>query len=494
MKLNSIRFKISVLYVSILGAILIIYSIILYLGLRHTLYVIIDDGLKMKVQNINTTIESYLDQLGYDQNSVAFAIKRVVRFEGEHPEKHKIELLENKWQEQVHKLDLVEDYINFIDNEGKSIIDSNDIQFKLILPIDKNIIKKTLKSGYLLSNIRTRDDILRMISMRLSFRGKGEYIIQVGTSLKHASHILRERLILISIIIPIILFIAGFIGQLFASKMLKPVFEITKTARNITHENLNARVKAEQIDIEMRYLVDAFNDMIDRLERSFNFIIEFSTYIAHELKTPLAIIIGESEVSLRREQEIEEYKRVIKVTIEEADRMLKIINDLLLLARLDNCTDAFNFEQIDLSEFIKEIFEQTKILAAKKGINVTNKMPDNRIIISADRLHLRRLFFNIIDNAIKFTSQNGSINITTRSNNNTVKVTISDTGCGIKKEDIPKIFQRFFRADQTESTGQQGAGLGLNIALSIAKIHNGRIYMESEWGNGSSFTVELPIC
>ena len=149
----------------------------------------------------------------------------------------------------------------------------------------------------------------------------------------------------------------GFFGRVFASRILRPIVEITKTAKKITHEDLHSRVEAKHVDEEMKYLVDAFNDMISRLEQSFRYIAEFSSHVAHDLKTPLAIIRGESDIALRKDRTPEEYKRAIMVVLGESERMLRVIEDLLLLTRLDYRPEIFKFERINLAEFLWEISE-----------------------------------------------------------------------------------------------------------------------------------------
>ncbi|MBU1124428.1 MAG: HAMP domain-containing histidine kinase, partial [Candidatus Omnitrophica bacterium] len=333
---------------------------------------------------------------------------------------------------------------------------------------------------------------LRIIAIPF-LQGDTYYIIQIATSLKPVIHLLQVRLLHIVISIPIILLGASFLGGLFAARILRPVVEITKTASKITHEDLSARVKAEHVDEEMRYLVQSFNDMISRLEQTFNYISEFSSHVAHDLKTPLAIIRGEADVVLRKERGKEEYKRVIMVILEETQSMSKVIDDLLLLTRLDYRPEFFKFERFDIIEFLTEIFEQSKLLASRRGITVEVSFPKAEITVNADRVHLRRLFFNILDNAIKFSRESSSIVITATQKDNKVCVAIEDSGVGIVEQDLPKIFDRYFRAQSSDLQEVSGTGLGLHIAQSIAKVHQGIIQVQSTPEKGSVFTVILPL-
>jgi len=302
-----------------------------------------------------------------------------------------------------------------------------------------------------------------------------------------------NKLLFILVPIPLTLLFGYIIGQMIVGKILKPIKEITDTANNITHEDLSLRVKADNVDEELRCLIEAFDGMVSRLGESFEYITDSSSYIAHELKTPIAIIRGESEFALKKEREKDEYKRVIDVNLQEAKRMLKIIEDLLLLTKMNYQPDVLKLEQIDLTQFIKIIYEQAKILASKKNIMVNIDIPEGAGVVNADELHLRRLFFNLIDNAIKFTPANGNIRISLKYEKQKAAVSIADTGIGIGEENLPKLFDKFFRIEGKVKDSSPSSGLGLSIAQSIVKLHKGEIAITSELGKGSIFTVLLPL-
>ncbi|MBU4129114.1 HAMP domain-containing histidine kinase [bacterium] len=466
MRFNSIKFKISILYTAILGVILIIYSGILFLSLHYTLYHDLDQELRVKAQEIGKMIGSYLDVLGDDPQSFILAVKRVINLEG------------------------ADDYINFLGPRGEFVINSSNMPPELSHLFSKGI--KRRRDGVLFENIRFDRRNLRVITVPFTYRDQTGFIIQVGTSLKPIIHILQSRLLYIAVTIPVILVFAMFLGRLLVTRILQPVVEITKAAQDITYEDLSTRVKAKDVDVEMRCLVDAFNEMISRLEKSFEYIAEFSSQVAHELKTPLAIIRGESEIALRRERDPEEYKEVIRGNLEEVQRMLKTVEDLLLLTRLDYRPENFKFEQFDLLKFFSEIYEQSKILASAKNITANISMPESPIDIKGNRLHLRRALFNLIDNALKFTPQNGKIDMALRCEDGKATISISDTGVGIAEEDLPKIFDRFFHKDRTGEDIEPGNGLGLSIAQSVAQLHRGDIKVKSLLGKGSTFTITLP--
>ena len=374
---------------------------------------------------------------------------------------------------------------------GKSVIKSGNLQSGLLV-LSPEEMEDISQGDPVFKNIKFEKRNLRVIGTPFFYGEDKKFIIQIGTSLKPVIHLLQVRLMHIAISIPIILVLASFFGRLFSSRILRPVAEITSTARNITHEDLSLRVKTEHVDQEMKYLVDAFNNMISRLEKSFKYIAEFSSHVAHELKTPLAIIRGEADIALRKGRSPEEYKRVIKVNLEEAERMFKVIEDLLLLTKLDYRPEFFKFEVFNLTDFFEEIYEQSKILASQKDIQVSINMPEDKVLMKGDRLHLRRLFFNLIDNSIKFTPKDGKIKLNIRNEDRKVIVDISDTGIGIIEENLPKIFDKFFHIDKTSDQISHSAGLGLSIADSIVRFHQGNISVKSIPEKGSTFTVSLP--
>jgi len=275
--------------------------------------------------------------------------------------------------------------------------------------------------------------------------------------------------------------------------IMKPVKKIAEIAEQITHEDLSARVDIKQTGAETKYLIFSFNDMISRLESSFKYIVESNSYIAHELKTPIAIIRGEAEIALKKERDNEEYKKVIGIALDESKKMLKTIEDLLLLTKMTYRPEFLNFEAIDLSQFLNDIHEQSKILTVEKNISVDINVPEVSERIKGDEISLRRLFFNIIDNAIKFTPQNGQIKINIKYKKRKAIVSISDTGMGIAEKDIPKLFDKFFRANKEKNRYTSGSGLGLPIAQSIAELHKANITVNSTLGKGSTFIVTLPI-
>jgi two-component system heavy metal sensor histidine kinase CusS len=494
---NSIKFKVSVLYTVFLGGILFAFCTALYFLLSIYFYQDIDIRLKVKAQETISTIRAYVDIVGDKPGSLDFAVRKTFFYEADFPisifDTGKVKRLENKWQERADVMGLSDSYVAFISPEKDHVIVTKNFPSRL-LQVFLQIKKLPERPGQVLfSNVVYKGDEIRVITASyLTFDGQ-RHIIHIGTSQRHVDLLLNRLAHFMTIGVPVILLMTSFVGLFLVNRILSPIEEIAKTASQITHEDLSARIKTRHLDSEVKYVVESFNDMIIRLERSFVHINDFSSHVAHELKTPLAIIKGESEVILSRERTVEEYKTAIGITLEEANRMRTTIEDLLLLAKLDYQPEIFRFESFDFTDFFFEICEQARMLASKRKLTIKVSMPEKKVFFKGDKLHLRRLFFNLIDNALKFTPSPGQITLSLVFNEKNIIATVTDSGIGIPEENLSKVFERFYHADhRSEADAIASSGLGLSIVQSIVKIHNGSIRVTSKVRQGTSFQITFP--
>jgi heavy metal sensor kinase len=270
------------------------------------------------------------------------------------------------------------------------------------------------------------------------------------------------------------------------------VKKIIEAAKKITAEDLSHRIESIGSKDEIGELAETFNDMISRIERSFKQIKQFSSDTSHELKTPLAAIRGEIEVALRKERGREEYKKILKSALEEIDKLQKIIDNLLLLAQMDSQNIKLSFKEIQLDEILLEAFEEIETLAKKKKLSLILKKID-QTGMKGDEILIKRLFVNLIDNAIKYTQEGGKVEIALEKEGDSAKFTVEDTGIGIPENRLPYIFDRFYRVDKARSRETGGCGLGLALAKWIAETHKGKIEVKSKVGEGSIFVVSFPL-
>jgi len=230
------------------------------------------------------------------------------------------------------------------------------------------------------------------------------------------------------------------------------------------------------------------------LEEAFRRVKQFSGDASHELRTPLTILKGETEVGLRWAKQPDEFRKILESSMEEIDRMSRIIDDLLLLAKSESGQKPLAIKELSLSDLLQELYLQGRTLAEAKGIEVLlHPNVTEEIRIRGDELRLRQVFLNLITNAIKYTPDHGRVEISLDVAGDEVVVTVSDTGVGIAPEHLPHIFERFYRIDSARNRQDGGTGLGLAIVQSFVKAHQGRIEVNSLPGQGSSFAIFLPV-
>ena len=298
------------------------------------------------------------------------------------------------------------------------------------------------------------------------------------------------RVIIIYSALAVVL-LAGVGGMFLANRTLKPVDHITDIAREIGEGDLSRRINIQSED-ELGRLASTLNRMIARLEEAFQKQRQFAADASHELRTPLAIIQAESSLALDKKRTQVEYRRSLDLVSQEVTYMSEIIGKLLLLARNDAGIEPLNLQEVNVKDLFTELSSDVEALAQEKGV-AFNLGPMDNLTVKGDRFRLRQLFLNILDNAIRYTPSGGTVSSLLVRKNGSALVSISDTGMGIPAEELPFIFDRFYRVDKARSRPDGGLGLGLAIASSIAKLHGGGIEVESQVGKGSTFQITLPL-
>ena len=332
---------------------------------------------------------------------------------------------------------------------------------------------------------------VRVLTWPVIKAGRVISLVQVGMSRENVYATQRRFLLALAAVLPIALLLAGGGGWMLARRALRPVDRMTETARRISAEHLTGRVVETGAGDELDRLGQTLNAMLGRLDAAFQEMRQFTADASHELQTPLTILKGEMEVALRSPRSPEEYQRILKSALEEIDRIARLVDGLLLLARADAGVLRMDRRPADLAQLVEEVYGQTRILAEARSVNL-RLGPVDPISVQGDYAHLRRLLLNLVDNAVKYTPPGGHVTISLQPSGGWASIRVGDTGMGIPPEDQARIFQRFYRSAEARSRGEGGAGLGLCIARSIAEAHGGRIEVESATGRGSTFTVLLP--
>jgi heavy metal sensor kinase len=288
-----------------------------------------------------------------------------------------------------------------------------------------------------------------------------------------------------------VVILAGLGGLFLASRVLKPVEQITKTAQEIEESDLSRRITVKNDD-ELGRLASTLNDMIGRLEAAFSRQRQFTADASHELRTPLAIMQAEATLALSKERSEADYRKSLETISQESAYMSSVIGKLLFLARSDAGKEQLNFEDVELKELITQLSTNVEALAADKGIKFSVDAPEN-LLVYGDKVKIRQLFINILENAVRYTPEGGYISVSILKKDKNAVIAISDTGIGIPAEHLPHIFERFYRVDKARSRADGGVGLGLAIAKYIADSHNGKIEVASQIGKGTTFTITLPL-
>jgi heavy metal sensor kinase len=280
-----------------------------------------------------------------------------------------------------------------------------------------------------------------------------------------------------------------FLSWTIVRRALVPLHTMTRTALAIAQGDFAARVDPESRDSELDRLANAFNTMLNRIESFVRELTEMNDGLAHDLRTVLARIRLAADRLLASRPMSEEQETLAVSILEESDRLLDMLNTIMDLSEMNTGITHVRATEVDLAELLSELCEFFEITAKEKNVSLRLRTED-ATLVSGETTRLRRAFANILDNALKYSHDGGSIDVHVRPNGEFVRVTIADTGSGIPDSAIPFIFDRFFRADQSRSS--QGHGLGLSLAKAIVAIHGGVIDVQSKEGSGSIFTVSLP--
>lgn len=323
----------------------------------------------------------------------------------------------------------------------------------------------------------------------------GSYVLIVFQSLHRQDELLETLSETFALVIPLAVLLASAGGYFLARRSLSPVVAMSTQAGRIGAENLHERLAVKNARDELGHLAGSFNQLLDRLDRSFEQQRRFVADASHELRTPVAILYGESDVALSQSaRSPEEYRESLGILRAESKRLKHIVEDLFTLARADAGQHPLVLTDFYLDELVAECVRNFRALASAREISLTCDVP-GELLVRADEGLIRRLVVNLLDNAVKYTPRGGAVTVRCERRDTNYVMSIQDTGQGIPGELQPKIFERFFRVDKVRSrteTDGGGAGLGLAISSWIAQAHGGRVELTRSGPEGSTFTVVLP--
>jgi two-component system OmpR family sensor kinase len=339
-------------------------------------------------------------------------------------------------------------------------------------------------------DIHTDLETIRLRNETVSVPG-GNYLLFVGTSMQPLEDTTRSFLQAFSWLLPSGVLLAALASWFMAGKALEPVAALGKAASEIVVSRLDRRLPVQGTNDELDQLAIQFNETLARLEKAVDEMKQFTASISHELRTPLAILRGEAEVALMQTHTPEQYRRVLASQLEEFEKLTRMINQLLTLARAESGEVEMVREPVNVSTMVQTLTEDLEPVAASKQVKLTCSC-DRNVTVSGDSGWIERIVLNLLDNAIKFTRPGGHVRVSVSNRGPTATLEVEDDGIGIPSEAIPHIFERFYRSDPSRSNRSGGAGLGLSLVKWAVDQHRGSIEVESTAGSGSRFRVHLP--
>ena len=361
------------------------------------------------------------------------------------------------------------------------------------VPLDQRAVLRARDGRQSVQTVTTHDaraDVYRVQTMPLRKDGR-MLVLQCGF-LQSKLHEPLNRLkayLALSIAVMVLAALGG--GWFLAGRSLKPMADIVRSLQHTRSTDLSRRLPERHVPDELGALTDAINSMLDELEQAFYRTQAFTADVAHELRTPLATLRCELDVTDSRLRDADEYREVVEAALEHTRALSRIVDNLLFLAKADASLAPPQRGTLDLAALLADLAESFDLLAEAKGIDVSVQIEPG-LTTAGNEEWLRILFSNLLDNAVKYTPPGGSVALRARGEDGLVRVSVEDSGPGIAEEDLERIFDRFYRADRSRSRDTGGAGLGLSIARRIAELHGGRVSVHSRPGEGSAFEVVLP--
>ncbi|WML37513.1 ATP-binding protein [Clostridium sp. OS1-26] len=453
LRLKKISLKITLVYAVVFSIVLIALNGSVLYGVKYFL-------VKQSIRQVNDTSNGVIDKIEeLEKNSLDLQGKDLLQ--GISPKENT--------------------YVKIIDDKGNTVNVSPG--WNISMP-KQNSSGKALK-------LEKGERHLVYKNNSIDTKNRGTVQLLVVKDMEHEYHFLKLLFIMMAISDAIGIVVALFSGMFVSKRILRPIDKITKTAQSISIQGLNKRIEVNTAEDELARLAKTFNEMIERLEQSFESQNNFVSDASHELRTPISVIQGYINLLDRWGKEDKEVlQKAIDIIKNETANMTNLIEKLLFLARGDNNSVKLEKEEFDLKNLIDELVKESNIIA--QNHNILGEKNDS-VTICADFRLIKQALRAVIDNSIKYTQEDGKIIINSSAKADSVKITIEDSGIGIPEEEIPNLFNRFYRVDKARSKKTGGSGLGLAIVKQIIDIHNGTISINSKLGKGTKITITLPL-
>ncbi len=455
---RSIRFRLALWYTFVIALTFLLFSFVIYQYLEQTLSFELDRSVTSELR----WVAARMEKRNLRKETADVVREDIFEHAAYYPRKEYIEVWDSNGTLFYQSANLTGDML-----AGYSTMDADTLQLWTI----RNF----------------RDHEIRL-ALEKSFAATVYLAMPTGVTTAPLNYLLQ----IFAWLGPILVVIAFVGGTYLAKKSFAKVNQIIETAKRISADRLYDRIPEHTVPDEIGNLTATFNAMIARLDNSFEQMKQFSADASHELRTPLTVMRTQLENALDNKTNITQQREIAAHCLDECIHMSNIVESLLLLAKADAGQQLIKMAPCDLKAIVRQIYEECVILASQKSITVTLKNLDEAAV-SGDIQRIRQMLLNLIDNAIKYSNVNGKIYLSLEKKGGEAVITVADNGIGIAENEIPRIFDRFYRVDRARSRSMGGAGLGLAITQWIVHSHQGTISVKSEPGNGSVFSVFLPL-
>jgi heavy metal sensor kinase len=461
MKRLSIGLRLTLWYLMIFAAAQLVFGAGMWFILRNRVYDLVDDTLEARVEDLRNFLRAQ-------------------------PKDAPLAELQTEVTE-AYSLEHSGDYLQIYLGDGTWIYRSPFLQAHALPTQGPASIRRAS-----FENQKLGGRHFRFITQKIEVNGR-LYALQTGLPTNDVRDTLKLFRRYLEMFAPLLLLVAAIGGYWLSRRALAPVDAIVRTARDISGTNLNRRLTQLKTGDELQRLSDTLNDMLERIERAFLRVTQFTADASHELRTPISLVRTEAELALRKPRAEAEYQESLRHILLEAERTTALIEELLSLARADSGSETLHMRPINLRETLQGIADDWRQVAAVRNLQFESsiEVPDSFVL--GDETSLRRVVNILLDNAFKYTPSPGNVYLLLERKKNRVVITVRDSGIGIAAEEQSKIFERFYRVDKARSREMGGAGLGLSIAEWIVGQHRGSIQVQSSPGQGSLFRVELPL-
>ncbi|OGW83876.1 MAG: hypothetical protein A2Z83_00600 [Omnitrophica bacterium GWA2_52_8] len=489
--LRSVKFRLTLSYAFILTLFLSAFALFMREELSRVLYADKDKQLVEESVRLMRPLESYFDGIFLSEPKPASENSRQLLYILPREIRQSLYDRIEAWEKTNRMLSRSTLMVRFVHtNHSLFVSNLKGWEREIIFP---NFERDSafMETGKSFQTIHFQKKPIRLYYQLVEYEGRPLFVLQIGAPIHEIRSTLQRLSLIIGISIPGLVVAACLAGWLLAKRSLRPIDSMIRKAREITMADLKSRLPRTHTGDELDRLADTLNEMLERIENSAKSIRDFSSNISHELKTPLAIIRGEIDLALRRSRSPLDLIQTLRVIEEEVNELIRLVDDLMLLLKSDAKQLRLEKQNQKLEDILQQTADRFRERAAHKNIRLEVFIKQPAAVVG-DSLYLKRLFSNLLDNAIKFTPEGGSVTMTqNRTPDNQVRVEVADTGIGIEPELTEKVFIRFFRTDQARA--HEGSGLGLNIANAIAEAHGGKIQLKSTPNEGTHVFVFIPL-